>query len=148
MVNDVVVGNIVQEETTLPAQEVPVNSACCAALVAPLLVAIMGKHGVGVMQISDHDEPVGDAKPGNAIVFDNFRGTPLVARPDDTVDHGSNTGIGHKNKIALAFGEENRVRIEMIGPDGIVLLAGDIENYWGKSVITLRKRGSGCHSRR
>jgi hypothetical protein len=132
VVDDVVVGDIVQEETALPAQEIPVNSARCATLVAPLLVAIMGKQGVGVMQVGDHDEPMGDGKPGNAVVFDDFGGTPLVARPDDTIDHGSNASIGHENKIALAFSEEHRVRVEMIGPNGIVLLAGDIENYSSK----------------
>ena len=53
--DDVEVGNIVEEETTLPAEDGPVNSGSSTALEVPLLSAVVGQRGVGVVEVGDHD---------------------------------------------------------------------------------------------
>lgn len=56
MVNDVEMGNVVEEEATLPAQNRPINGGGSSSLEVPLLAAIVGHDGVSVVQVSDHDD--------------------------------------------------------------------------------------------
>ena len=63
-------GDTVQEEPTLPAQEIAVDCRSCSALKVPRLSAVVGKEGVCVVEVCYHDEPVGDKKPGDAVEFD------------------------------------------------------------------------------
>lgn len=79
MVYHMIVGNIMQEESTLPTQEISVHGGSGSALVIPLLSTIVGEEGISMMQIRDHDEPVGDFKPRYSIVFDNICGRELRA---------------------------------------------------------------------
>ena len=51
MVDDVVVGNIVEEEAAHPAQERPVNGSSSAALEGPFLATVVGELEVGVVEV-------------------------------------------------------------------------------------------------
>jgi hypothetical protein len=51
VVDDVVVGHVVEEEATLPAKERTVDSASCATLEAPLALAVVRKALVGVVEL-------------------------------------------------------------------------------------------------
>jgi hypothetical protein len=55
VVDDVVVGNIMEEEASLPSEERPVDGSGSTALEVPLLAAVMGESRVGVVQVGDHD---------------------------------------------------------------------------------------------
>ena len=41
MMDDVIVRDIVEEETTLPAEEIPVDGTCCTSLEVPRLITVM-----------------------------------------------------------------------------------------------------------
>jgi hypothetical protein len=56
VVHDVVVGDVVQEEAALPAEEVAVDGARGAALEGPLALAEVRERGVRVVEVGDHDE--------------------------------------------------------------------------------------------
>ena len=58
MVDDVIVGYVVQEEAAHPAQEIAVHCRCCAALEIPFRLAIMRQLRVRMVKVRDHDEPV------------------------------------------------------------------------------------------
>lgn len=57
VVNDVEVGDIVQEEAPLPAEEITIYSRRSAPLEVPLSVAVVREFDVRVVKVSDHDEP-------------------------------------------------------------------------------------------
>ena len=56
MVDDVIVGYIVEEEATLPAQEVPVDGCSSSALEVPFFTSVMRELRVGVVEIGNHDD--------------------------------------------------------------------------------------------
>jgi len=91
VVDDMEVGNIVEEEASLPAQEVSVNGSCSPTLEVPLLSTVVGHNWISMVEISYHDEPVSDFKPRNTVIFDNFPGTVNRAGISDTPDHRRNT---------------------------------------------------------
>lgn len=57
-------GNIVQEEPALPAEEVSVDGGCSASLEVPLTIAIVRKLDIGVVQVGDHDKPAQMSESG------------------------------------------------------------------------------------
>lgn len=127
VVNDVEVSDVVEEEAPLPAKDRPINSSGGTALEVPLLSAVVGHDGVGVVEISDHDEPVRNSKPWDAVVLDSVSGTKAVAGVSNAPDHSSDTNVAQNNGIALGLGEEDRVGIEVVGPFRVGLLARDVE---------------------
>ena len=56
VVDDVIVCDVVEEETTLPSEERTVDGARCATLEAPFTLAVMRKALVGVMKLTDKEE--------------------------------------------------------------------------------------------
>ena len=58
VVDDVEVRDVMEEEPTLPAQEVTVDGGSGTTLEVPLLIAVVGELDVSVVQVRDHDEPV------------------------------------------------------------------------------------------
>lgn len=110
VVDHMIVRHVVEEETALPSKNISIDSTSGTTLVGPLLASVVGKHGVGMVEIRDHDEPVGHLKPGQTIVLEDFGATPLAARFQDAEDHDSDADIGHDYRVTLAFGEENGVR--------------------------------------
>lgn len=51
-----VMSDIMEEETSLPSQEVPVDGCGGTALEVPFLAAIVGHIRISVMEVSDHDD--------------------------------------------------------------------------------------------
>lgn len=107
MMYHMIVGDIVQEEPALPAQEVPVDGGSCTALVVPFLSTIMWQERIGVMQIGDHDEPMGDFEPRKSVVFDHFGSSILCTRPFDSPEHRQKTKIRQNHLITLTLGEKD-----------------------------------------
>lgn len=67
VVRDVMVGDTVQEELALPAEEITVHGGRGTAGKRPRRVAVVRQLRVCVMQVGDHDEPVAHPQPGNAV---------------------------------------------------------------------------------
>ena len=61
VVRDMVVRDSVEEEDTLPAQEVPVDSCSCPSSISPCLVAVARYRRVSMVQVSHRDEPMNSA---------------------------------------------------------------------------------------
>ena len=49
------VSDIVEEETTLPSQEISIDGSGGSALEVPFLSAVMRHDAVGVVEVGDHD---------------------------------------------------------------------------------------------
>lgn len=60
VMDHMVVSNIVQEEASLPTKERPVYRRSSATLVVPFLAAVVREVSVRVVQVGDHDEPMGN----------------------------------------------------------------------------------------
>lgn len=132
VMDDMEVSDIVEEEASLPAENGPVNGSGSATLEVPFLAAVVRHDRVGVMKISDHDEPVGDREPREAVVLDSISSTKAIAGIGNTPDHGSDTDIGHDDCIALGLGEEDRIGIEVVGPFRVSLLTRNVEEKVGR----------------
>jgi hypothetical protein len=59
-VGNMVVADVVEEEATHPSEKRPVNGSSGATEERPLSLAVMGDGGVGVVQESEHNDPVVD----------------------------------------------------------------------------------------
>ena len=69
MLDNVIVGDIMEEKTVLPSEERPVDSGCGAALEIPFLSAIMKKLWACMLQVGDHDNfGLGSVSEENAYV--------------------------------------------------------------------------------
>jgi hypothetical protein len=71
---------------------------------------------------------VGNQEPGNAVILDNISSAVESRSVGNTPDHECNTDVRHDDCIALGLGEEDRVRVEVVGPLGVSLLAGNVED--------------------
>jgi len=56
--SDVVMRNVVKEETSSPSKKGTIHSRDGTTEERPLLVTVMGDRGVRVMEVSQHDDPV------------------------------------------------------------------------------------------
>ena len=56
VVDDVVVGDVVEEEASLPAEEGTVDSGSGATLEVPLFSTVVREARVSVVQVGDHDD--------------------------------------------------------------------------------------------
>lgn len=59
-VGNMVVADVVEEEATEISEKRPVNGSSGATEERPLSLAVVGNRGVGVVQESEHDDPVVD----------------------------------------------------------------------------------------
>ena len=71
---------------------------------------------------------MGDQEPGDAVILNNISSTVESRSVGNTPDHECNAYVGHDYRVALGLGEEDRVGIKVVGPLGVSLLAGDVEN--------------------
>ena len=78
VVHDMVVRDSVEEEDTLPAQEVPVDSCSCPSSISPCLVAVARYRRVSMVQVSHRDEPMIDNKPRDAVDLEHHATSPLI----------------------------------------------------------------------
>ena len=56
MMDNVVVCDIVEEETALPSKKVPVDGCSRSALKVPFFATVVGQRRIGVVEVSDHDD--------------------------------------------------------------------------------------------
>lgn len=56
MMDNMEVGDIVEEESSLPPQEVTINSCGRTSLEVPFLVPVMGKIWCRMVKVCDHDD--------------------------------------------------------------------------------------------
>ena len=75
--DDVVVGDVVQEKAAHPAEEVTVHSRGGASLEIPLRLAIVRQRRVRVVEVRDHDEPVSPSAVGQRHEKERRRGRAL-----------------------------------------------------------------------
>lgn len=97
--------NIMQEEPPLPPQKRSVDRRCCTSLEIPRLGAVMREEAIGVMEVGDHDEPMGYEKPGDAVVDENrapTQGSTCVAGEED---HEEDAEV-RENDVLPLFGRE------------------------------------------
>jgi hypothetical protein len=66
-------------------------------------------------------------EPGDEVVLHDLRRAPDAAGLLDAEDHCRNTKVRHHDTAPLLLGKEDRVRVEVVGPCRIVLLARDVE---------------------
>lgn len=69
-----------------------------------------------MVQVGDHDEPVGDTEPGEEVVLDDFTGSVDGRCVGGGPDHSKDTQVGDDDGIALRGVEDDRVGIEVVGP--------------------------------
>ena len=62
-----------------------------------------------MVEVGDHDEPVRDQKPGNAVELDDGGCTPLKRREPEDVPDRHQTEVGQENKWSLVLGEQDGV---------------------------------------
>ena len=109
VMDDMIMRNIVEEESSLPPKEITIDSSSCTALESPLVLPVVGHFGVGVVQVSDHDKPMGDLKPRDTIVLDYFGCTKDGAGVGDAPCHSEDSDVGGYNSITLSWVEDDRV---------------------------------------
>jgi hypothetical protein len=66
---NVIMSDIMEDKSSLPSQERPVDSCCCCPPEIPCILAIVGQIRISMMQVRGHDEPVGDCEPWYEIKF-------------------------------------------------------------------------------
>lgn len=107
VVDDVEVSDTVEEEVSLPAEEVPVDGRSGTAGVAPGITAVVGDDGVGVVQVGDHDEPVSHQEPGDTVHLEDHGTAPDIAGALDEPAHRDETDVGEDDEGTLILGEED-----------------------------------------
>jgi len=132
MVDDMIMCNVVKKEAALPAQEVAVDSSCRPPLEVPFLGTVMRECSVGVVQISDHDEPMANRQPRKPIVLRYGSRSVERARVLHAHDHCSYPKVGKQNDVSLISGEKDRVGAEVVCPFRIRFLPGNVEEEVGR----------------
>ena len=107
--NDMEVGDTVEEEVALPTQEVPVHSGCGAARERPGVIAVVGKHRVGVMEVRDHNKPMCYTQPWDSVVLDDSGESPGFAGETDGIDHCGDSDVREDHCVALTLREQYRI---------------------------------------
>ena len=74
---------------------------------------------------------MGDAEPWEGVVLDDLTGSPDGRSVSDSPDHGEDAEVGSNDGVALGRVEKDRVGIEVVGPFGVRLLAGDVKKKVG-----------------
>lgn len=105
--DDVEVGDTVEEEVTHPAEEVTVEGRSGTTRVGPLLAAVVGQLGVGVVEVGDHNEPMVHAEPWDTVVLDDVCESVLQAGDLDGVHHGEDAEVGDDDNVALGLGKDD-----------------------------------------
>jgi len=80
MMGNMVVGDVVQEETSHPAHEGAIYSRGGTAEESEGVVAEMGHGRVGVVKVSEHDDPVVGKSIRNEVILEESRERVLYAQ--------------------------------------------------------------------
>ena len=99
----------------MPAKEGAVHSGSRTTSIGPGLVAVVWELRVGVVEVGDHDEPVADQDPRNAIELHHVPNAVLHRRTLEHTEHEDHAKIRNEDRISLAFLEEGRVGWRSMG---------------------------------
>ena len=111
---NVVVGYVVQEETAHPSQQGAVDSGDGSAEEGPCVLSEVGHGRVGVMEVSEHDDPVISKKVRNEVVLYEGRDRGVVCPESENGNPGKKEGIGEDYWDTVRFFEECRGRGPML----------------------------------
>ena len=109
MVNDVEVGDAVEEEVAHPAEKVAVERCGSTTGKRPLFSTVVRKLRIGVVEVGDHDKPVIHTQPRNAVVLHDVGETVLQRCELYSVNHGKYSNVGNDDDVALALCKDNGV---------------------------------------
>jgi hypothetical protein len=109
MMDDMIVSNVMQEKSSLPSQEIPINSRSSPPLECPSSVTVVWNRRIGVLQVRDRDEPMGDEEPRDAVELENLKCTPSVASQLNAKTCGQQADIGENYDFAVFRVEYDRV---------------------------------------
>jgi len=77
VVSNMVVADVVEEESAHPAKQRTIDSCGCAAKERPFTLPVVGDGGVGVVEVSEHDDPVVDEEVRNHVIFEEEVGAHI-----------------------------------------------------------------------
>ena len=106
MMGDVVVGDVVEEESSSPAQKRPVDGGDGPTNEGPGIFAEMGHGGIGVVEVSQHNDPVVGQQVRDGIVFDDGGEVGHLNPLVDHSSHGDETNIGGDDLPVVLLLEE------------------------------------------
>jgi len=126
MVSNMVMRDVVKEETTSPTQKWPVNSGCSATEEGPLLVAVVSDGWVGVVEVGKHDNPVVGEQVRNEVKFDEVAKANLLGPQVKDGRHNGQADVRSDDSIPFMRFEERRRRFEVVRARRIHRVAHDV----------------------
>lgn len=135
VVYDMVVGDSMEEEDTLPAQKVSVDSRSCPSSISPSLATVARYHRVSMVQVSHRDEPVVNNEPGDAVNLEHRATSPLIACQYQAEDCKQHAYIGENHERALRFRKQ-----DCVGYDGVKSSDIAVRDMPGKLTIEVARR--------
>lgn len=97
VVEDVSLGNSVEEVRSDEAEGVPVDGAKGTTLEVPLSVTVVGEGGVGVLEEGDHDQVVVDDQVRDEVEGDNLSDSSVVGPGSEGGESESDSGVGDED---------------------------------------------------
>jgi hypothetical protein len=88
--------------------------------------AVVGEHGVGVLQESDQDEPRVDPEVGEAIDAHHGAKAKGHGSPDKRADPEENTNIRDEDLFTLMRSKDHRRGLEVVGEARVGALTGSV----------------------
>jgi hypothetical protein len=114
MVGDVVVGNVVEEETASPTEEGSIDGGDSATYERPRVLAEVRHRRVGMVKIGEHHDPVVREQVGYGIVLDDRREVSQINRVPHNSGHDPEPNIGSDNLPEVLFFKERRIWREVL----------------------------------
>jgi len=126
MMGDVVMRDVVEEEATCPAKQWSVDGRNSSAQEGPLLVAVVSNSRVGVMEVSQHDDPVVGQEIRNEVELEEIPESNLLGPQVESRGHDAQTDVRCDDSVALMGLEERRRWLEVVGAGRIHRGAHDV----------------------
>jgi len=89
MVSNVVVGDVVEEETSYPAEKGAVDGTDCAAEEGPFIFPVVWHCGVSVVEEGEHYNPVIGEQVGNKVDREEVEETSLICPICESTAHST-----------------------------------------------------------
>jgi len=118
----------VQNVTADGAHESSVDGRESTSREGPFLGRVVGKDGVSVLEVGDHDEPVVDVEVRDKVGSKHLEETPLDGPVGKTCHDGENTNVGSENLPLVLGSEEDGRGREVVGSIWILPLAGRVSD--------------------
>lgn len=128
-----VVGNVglsdtVEEVRANGSEPVAVNGAERATRESPGLGLVVRKGRVGVLEVSDHDEPVVAPEVGDDVVTEDVRKATLGehAPGGESAESSSDTNVRDDDLVAVTLVKDDGIGVEVVGELGVVELTRSV----------------------